>query len=304
MAFKFQWKELNELHKRTLLFVVGCLVLMVVVVIGVGYARGWFDAKVVLYTHFRSGLGLREGTEVLLSGVPAGSISEVEVISHEQIQVSLSIRRKYARQIYTDAVAKIIRQLSFGDKKIDIWPGGIQSKDWVNEGTVIEGRDSREILDILSSDQFHNYFDALERLAGNLSEMLKPISDLDEETHLAKSLGEVYPTLRAVQSMAAHMKTITNTTVKLEETIHPLMGEMSGMTRDLAQVTPVLANLAPQMETLVKQLAGALSEMTLTLRAMQRSFFLRGAVKEIEKEDKGMTPQKDKDAIHRRMDEF
>lgn len=100
------------------------LLLIVAVVIGVlgsiYLVRGGVNAGYPLYARFPWGAGLKPGQPVLLAGVAAGSVGDVEYDPTGSVVVMLRMNKEY--RVPRGSITKSIAQGFFGDRAIAIEP--------------------------------------------------------------------------------------------------------------------------------------------------------------------------------------
>src|SRR5690606_29024317 len=89
--------------------------------------KGWFSSKVRYNAYVLSAEGLYSGTPVPVSGLRAGSVDVVELISNDKVKIHFHVLERYAAKIRKDSVLKVIRPVMIGEKVIEITLGSEQS---------------------------------------------------------------------------------------------------------------------------------------------------------------------------------
>lgn len=108
-----------------------------VTILVLGGAENAFTRKTMYRTHFSSANGLIPGAKVVLSGLPVGTVREVEYdAATKTIAIELSVQTKYAPYVTQGSNVEIMTQGVLGDKFLAINPGADATP--LAEGSEIE----------------------------------------------------------------------------------------------------------------------------------------------------------------------
>jgi phospholipid/cholesterol/gamma-HCH transport system substrate-binding protein len=132
------------------IFVTAGILLFIITIYFIGVNRNLFGSNFVLRSEFKNVSGLKQGSNVRLSGINIGTVSKIDFISDSLVSVKLLIRKDVQKYIKTDAVASIASDGLMGDKILIISPGTI-STTIVKNNDIITSYKTIEIDDILSS---------------------------------------------------------------------------------------------------------------------------------------------------------
>ncbi|AZA77107.1 MCE family protein [Chryseobacterium joostei] len=132
------------------IFVTAGILLFIATIYFIGVNRNLFGSNFVLRSEFKNVSGLKQGSNVRLSGINIGTVSKINFISDSLVLVKLLIRKDVQKYIKTDAVASIASDGLMGDKILIITPGP-QSNTIVKDNDFITSYKTIEIDDILSS---------------------------------------------------------------------------------------------------------------------------------------------------------
>jgi phospholipid/cholesterol/gamma-HCH transport system substrate-binding protein len=111
--------------------------------------KGWFQTKVEFRTKVLSAEGLRPGSQVTISGIRAGEITDVELLSADNIIVHFNISEKFHKQIRKDSKVYIVRPFVIGDKAIELTVGSNRA-EIVKNGAMLESEMSFDMLELIS----------------------------------------------------------------------------------------------------------------------------------------------------------
>lgn len=132
------------------IFVTAGILLFIITIYFIGVNRNLFGSNFVLRSEFKNVSGLKQGSNVRLSGINIGTVSKIDFISDSLVSVKLLIRKDVQKYIKTDAVASIASDGLMGDKILIISPG-TTSTTIVKNDDIITSYKTIEIDDILSS---------------------------------------------------------------------------------------------------------------------------------------------------------
>ena len=129
--------------------IVGVFILLPIValaafVVNAGNRKGWFEKKLKLEATFDEGMALRTGASVVMEGVAIGWVDSMEFDLQDKVQVAMTIRKRFARQVRTDSVATITKLNILGDPVVVIFRGSAD-KPPVHSGVKIQTRATREV---------------------------------------------------------------------------------------------------------------------------------------------------------------
>jgi len=142
-------KESINLWKLGMFVVIGIL-LFIITIYFIGINRNMFGSNFNLKSEFKNVSGLKEGSNVRLSGINIGTVSKIEFISDSLVLVKLLIKDKVQQYIKTDATASIGSDGLVGDKVLIISPG-TTSKSIVKDNDIIASNKAIELEDIMNS---------------------------------------------------------------------------------------------------------------------------------------------------------
>jgi len=287
---------MNE--KRTLwIFGLSAVVLFVTMVVGAAWKQGWFLPRERFTIRFPSANGLFVGTPVLLTGLKVGEVKSVDLDENGRVVVSVSVLRRYVSQLHADASANSQRTFVIGEKIIALSPGS-RDRERLAPGAELEGRETMEITDILSGGHMAKYFETFQLLMEQLSVLVGAAGNKDQD--LATLYTQLHVSLKGVESLAKDVRLLRTDVLGSGET-KLLLSNLSKSSRDMESVMselnkalPRLNSMSGQFQETLPTFAKALQESVVTLQAMQKSFFLRGGVKEVLEEQGKRVPASEK----------
>lgn len=141
----------NNSYKLKLgLFVSLGILFLIAIIFLIGSQQNLFSSEIKITTTFRNASGLQVGSAVRFSGIPVGTVQNVEIINDSTVQVDVSIKTEVQKFIKTDSKASIGSEGVIGDKLLVISQGSSKSKQ-ISDGAVIKSFEPVEMDDILAS---------------------------------------------------------------------------------------------------------------------------------------------------------
>ena len=277
----------------------------------VAIKQGWFVSRHHLKTTFTQAEGVHSGTLVQISGLRAGSVESVSLSDDNRILVNLSISHDFKKRIKSDSVARVIRPFIIGDKVIEVTVGSKENPEIPEKGEI-KSEDALDLMDMLGGGKLGPYLRQLDSLVKNVQVIVEAFSDQKRSRALIRMFDQALPTMMDIrelsQQMTNHknlessMKNLSSLTSELNHMMPqmaefaknlPELGESGSktmvqlaiMTGELKKILPAIAAVAPQLPEASQKSVEALKEAVIVLRAMQKSFLLKGAVKDVREED-------------------
>jgi phospholipid/cholesterol/gamma-HCH transport system substrate-binding protein len=166
-------------------------------------------------------------------------------------------------------------------------------------------------MDLLGGGHLGSYFKQLNSLLENMSLLIEAFSDPRRSKALIGMFDELLPTLKDLREFSQQMTHNKNLKISMENIsqltrdINRIMPEMaefskklpelgvssaktmeqlSKVTEELNKILPTVARVAPNLPEATQRSVEALKEAVIVLKAMQKSFLLRGAVKDVQEE--------------------
>lgn len=297
------------------LFVLTAIAGTLVVALGVAIKRGWFEHKVTYKTTLPSADGIHAGTLIQVAGLRAGQVDTIELKSSSEVLVTFNISKKYADLVRADSEIRMMRPFVIGEKVMEISVGS-QNAAVLEEGATIVAGESIDILDLVSGKKMGPYLATLGQIMDNLKFVAEAFLDPKRSRSIVQIFDEMAPLIRNTGSITKEVagilkevnkkdqltqtiNNLANITGELNKVIPQLtqsapqlghdLGKISTnlavLTEEVNKVLPVVSNMAPEFPRVSRRAVEALDETVVLLKAMQKSFLLRGSVREVKEEE-------------------
>jgi phospholipid/cholesterol/gamma-HCH transport system substrate-binding protein len=275
--------ETGSIWKLGIFVIIG-IVLFIVTIYFIGINRNLFGSNFSLKSEFKNVSGLKEGSNVRLSGITIGTVNKIQFISDSLVLVKMLIKKDVQQFIKTDAVASIGSDGLVGDKVLIITPGS-SSKKAVKNNAVIESFVTIELEDIMRSveksannaeiitKQLINFSYKMNNEKGLLSKIMtsKDFANSVESTIAnleisAKELAEFTPKINNPDGAVSKIFTDKEFANKIENAISNLQNstkDISTFTAKINNDDTILAKLISDKELAVK-LENTLSNLEIS----------------------------------------
>ncbi len=108
---------------KTGIFVIAGFAVLLLMVFLIGNQQNLFRSTFKLHVHYRSVVGLQEGSFVRFAGINVGTVELIDIQNDTTVRVDISLQKKVKPFIKADSRASISTDGLMGDKLIQISPG-------------------------------------------------------------------------------------------------------------------------------------------------------------------------------------
>jgi phospholipid/cholesterol/gamma-HCH transport system substrate-binding protein len=305
--------KFNKFERVAGIFVLTAVLGSVAVTLAVAVKKGWFSSKMRYTAVLNSADGLHAGTAVQVAGLRAGSVNEVELISAEEVRVKFEVFEKFRTNIRQNSQLKVIRPFIIGEKVLEISVGD-NTLAMLGNGAEIPFVESFDLMDILSGRKMGDIVGSLEQLTSNLKLLLEAFSDPRRTQALVNMFDKLDPLISNLSRLTAAANkdgraeklivTLVSITGELDKVLpllnakSPDLGIQLGqvvnnlniLTQEFTKLTPAIAAVAPRLPETSLRAVEALDETVVLLKALQKSFLLKGKVEEVKEEENQRLP--------------
>tara|TARA_B100000749_G_scaffold280707_1_gene278104 strand:- start:21401 stop:22363 length:963 start_codon:yes stop_codon:yes gene_type:complete len=307
--------KFNKFERVAGLFLLTAFISAITVTSFVAVKKGWFTSKVKFYAILDSADGLFEGTQVQMAGLRVGQVTNVDLNEANKIRVELEVFEKFHERIRTDSQIMIVRPFVIGEKVVDILVG-TQSLAKVEAGTELDVKSNTDIMDVLSGRRLGPFLENTEALFENFKILADAFADSSRTRSLVRVFDRIEPLIQSMDKASKNFTSLSNTMQKdqrfeimiggftdlsmqmaevlpeiqrevpdMGKQIGSLVNNMAVLAEEFKKLTPAVAAIAPDLPRVSLRAIEALDEAVVTMKAMQKSFFLRGGVEDVREEE-------------------
>ena len=309
--------QLGIFEKRSLIGIGLALLLFLAAVYEIGKRNLWFEPKTKYKTTVTDADGLRIGGYVTISGLRVGEISDLEVDEENQIAVTMDVKSSIAKRVTEGSYVTIFRAFVIGEKRIELVPGAPESKE-LKAQTFLPSRTTTELTDFISGKKLTELMTNVESLIGGLNGITKNVDQLFGKYHggdFNKTISLVEPSLENFIKLSDDLIVISKELKKQNKAIPEFVASgndvfksinsdffKDGLLKDtlttvnqtmtpFAQKQELMSNMLTSLNDLAEQLKKnpdyaskvieAVTELTITLKALQKTWLLEGKTEEV-----------------------
>lgn len=283
--------------------------------VGMGVKKGWFDQKIELKTYIESADGIHSGTPVNFAGLRIGSVHSIDLKTENLVEVRFKVRKRFVKRIHTDSIIRVVRPFIIGDKALEVMAGKMDGQP-VKEGQLLIAQYAPDFLEFLGGNKLGAYMESLNVTMENLQKLAEAFLSNERSDRIIELFDQIFPLMEKMNAMATEVSTlsaslnekkkmikildefmlaskemnrflpvIAKDMPEMSENVLLLTKNLNQLSRDLNEIVPVVKQIAPEIPQTSQKAIRALDETVITLKAMQKSWFLRGNVKEVKQEE-------------------
>lgn len=307
--------KFNKFERIAGMFVGVAIAGFLVATLTVAVKKGWFDSKVSFTTTMVTADGVHPGTMVQISGLRAGSVDDVELVSATEVKVRFGVLERFASKIKQDSVVQLIRPFIIGEKVLEVTVGATEQPA-LEAHAEIPMRDTFDVMDLLGGRKMSAFVTSFDHMADSLRIFAEAFSDPQRSKAIVSMVDQLAPLAKNLNYLSNNVNKITDTALKehrlelmminlakMSEELGQILPEFSRevpdmghqmaqiiqnlntLTTEFAKLTPAINAIAPDLPRTTKRAVEALDETVVLLKAMQRSWLLRSNVKDIKEEE-------------------
>jgi phospholipid/cholesterol/gamma-HCH transport system substrate-binding protein len=304
--------KFNKFERVAGIFVALAILGVIVTGISIAIKQGWFETKTFYTTTFENADGIHQGTGVQMAGLRAGAVEEVELQADNRIRVTFYVLGKFQDRVREDSTVQLSRPFIIGEKIMDITVGTEASPKLANN-SKIQSNEAMDLMTMMSGKNLNATLNKVGGLLENMRMLIDAFADKNRAESLVRVIDRMDPLMKNMNAMSLEVikltkqathndgveKLVGNLAVTTQEInrILPelnkenpnLARDLAGMTQNLAIMTkalgPAVKEVEPELPGASRRLVETLNETVVVLKAMQKSFFMKSNVKEVQDEE-------------------
>lgn len=201
-------------------FVAGLTLVLMVIIASIGKETAVFEPKVDIRARVDNVSNLKTGSYVELKGIRIGSVTGVNIISEEEVEVVMTILEKELRWIKKDSRVSISTAGLVGDKFVEIYNGTKEAPTFNPEKDILIAESLTDLKQIVAkgdsiatvTERILLKFDNILAKLGDGSTIIETFNSLNKS---AKNLESVTSELKAAQ-MGKMVTSVNKSSASLE----------------------------------------------------------------------------------------
>lgn len=304
--------KFNKYERVAGFFVLFALLGVAMTALSVAVKQGWFETKIYYSTVFESADGIHQGTLVQMAGLRAGAVEDVELEANNKIRVKFYVLGKFQERIREDSGIQLIRPFIIGERVIDVSVGSEQASK-LAANSLVPSIETNDFMTLMSGKNLNAYLGKVGGILDNMQVLVEAFADKKRAESIVRIFDRMDPLVKNLSTMSTEViklskqatnddgvqKLVSNLAITTSEInkILPQMNEenphlakdLALMTQNLAVITralgPAVKAVEPALPGASLRLMEALNETVVVLKAMQKSFFMKSNVREVQDEE-------------------
>ncbi len=307
--------KFNKFERVAGVFVLAAIVGTGLAAISVAIKQGWFDQKLHFTTTFIGADGVHSGTEVQISGLRAGAVEDVELQKDNRVKLIFYVHGKFRERVKEDSVAQLVRPFIIGDRVLDV-SVGTENSAVLAEHSNMSSVESMDLMGLMSGKHLGPTLERLGDMVSNIQRLASAFLSRDRTDSMVNIFDKLEPLLISLDGMSREVTRLSKQATR-DEGLHKLVNQAGILTSELNTIIPEMNRQNPEMAKQLAQLTGnlsvmaenmksmtqifkdlgpelpgtahrameALNEATILMKALQKSFMLRGNVRDVREEE-------------------
>jgi len=182
------------------LFVLTAALGVAAFVVGSAIENGWFEVPVTFHTTVAQGDGLREGTPVLVSGIPVGEVGEMNLRPDGRIEMELLVLDEHASRVRKGTVAEIRRVLGVGQKQVHLLTED-PSKPRLQAGGSMVSKEPLDVLAVIADIDLDRHAEMLGKMVHVSERILGKLDENDRFERMVSAFDHLPETLERANTL-------------------------------------------------------------------------------------------------------
>jgi phospholipid/cholesterol/gamma-HCH transport system substrate-binding protein len=269
-------------------FVLIAVGLLVYLLLSSQKTQNLFEDEITLYATMSSIQAVNKDTNVVISGLEIGSVTDVNIDDENQVIITMSILKKYQKLIRTDSTAELLnfKFALLGKSVIEIAVGSPQLPV-IKDGSTITIKESFNLVQLVA--KFEPVLVTLQDSIKQMNEILQAIDPKHISSNVS-NLDSISTDLKAISSQVRQGKGVAGSMLFNENMQDDALAATANVraltekTRDiLEQTRALLISLQQQVDEipeLTDKVKPLLDEADKTIRASQKIWPLSSNIPE------------------------
>jgi phospholipid/cholesterol/gamma-HCH transport system substrate-binding protein len=262
--------RLNHFERMAGLFVLAAVLGTTGVTAGLALKQGWFSPRVAYSTTLTSAEGLSTGTAVQIAGLRAGRVTDVRLVSRDEVRVDFYVFSRFQEQVREDSRVLVMRPFVIGEKVLDVGVGSPELPV-LEEGRMLEAEVALDLMDLLGGRRLGTLLAGLEAMMDQATRMMALAESLAESVADSDRVDEVFGIVDGVVTLIDDLSAAANEVTRAAQTLNR-DGRLERTFDDLLALTAEMNKILPQINEAFPDLGVQLAEIVANLVALIGEF--------------------------------
>lgn len=180
------------------IFVTILTAIMMIMVVSISKERSIFDSKVTVRARVPSVSALKAGSYVELKGIRIGNVKNIQIISEEEVEISMNILERELKWLKKDSRISISTAGLVGDKFVEIFTGSKDAEKFDPEKDFLVSEESANFKQLITKGE--SIATVTERILQKLDNILNHIGNGEDLVKSMKSISKASSNLEVITS--------------------------------------------------------------------------------------------------------
>ncbi|MCK5002914.1 MAG: MCE family protein [Gammaproteobacteria bacterium] len=262
-------------------FVLAAMIILIGLLLSSGKTKNLFEDYVTIYGELQSIQAINKDTEVVISGLPAGNVSSVDITDDNKVILTMKILKKYHNLLREDSEAKLSSfNFAVVQKSVIEITTGSYDKALLKDGSTLAINEAFNIKEMIA--KIEPIFISLEDSIQKMNNVLSAIDHeklevtLDNMNVLTTDVRDITEQIRAGKGLVGSALYEE----KMESNVKEIAVNMVDVTEELRTMMKQINKQIADMPELVNKIGPLLQEADKTIKASQRIWPLSTAIGE------------------------
>ena len=263
------------------LFILVAMFILFGLLLSSGKTKNLFEEYITIYGELQSVQAINKDTEVVISGLPAGTVSSVDITDDNKVILTMKILKKYHNLLREDSEAKISSfNFAVVQKSMIEITTGSSDKALLKDGSTLAISEAFNVKEMIG--KIEPIFQILEDSIHKMNNILSAIDHqklevtLDNMHVLTTDIRDITQHMVAAQGLMGSMIFEK----KIEKNIKDIAINMVDVTEKMRTMMSQINKQIADMPELVNKIGPLLKEADKTIKASQRIWPLSSAMEE------------------------
>lgn len=274
------------------IFVLLAMFILIGLLLSSGKTKNLFEDYITIYGELQSIQAINKDTEVVISGLTAGTVSSVDITDDNKIILTMKILKKYHNLLREDSEAKLSSfNFAVVQKSVIEITAGSNDKERLKDGSTLAINEAFNIKDMIA--MIEPIFLSLEDSIHKMNNVLSAI----DHKKLGTTLDNMNVITSDIRDISEHMRAgegLIGSTLygkDMENNVKDIAINMVNVTEELKTLMQQLNKQIADMPELVNKIGPLLKEADKTIKASQRIWPLSSAMEQNDNADTLTSPE-------------
>ncbi|WP_408097903.1 MlaD family protein [Peredibacter sp. HCB2-198] len=180
------------------IFLASLIVVLMIMIMSIGKENSVFEKKVDIRALVGNVSALKQGSYVELKGIRIGTVSSINIVSEDEVEIIMTILERELQWIKKDSKISISTAGLVGDKYVEIYNGTKEAAKFDPNSDVLESEEATDIKRILTKGE--TIADTTAKIMTKLDHILVKLGDGKTVVDTVQTLNKASHNLEAVTS--------------------------------------------------------------------------------------------------------